>query len=159
MTGFTYMRRNKMERLTLRLWIDNFNNGKYDSYMIKKQMEAGWYDWFCRNSSLRNKTYKLGRVIKQIKDGGKVDLDKNYVLFKNNCPLNGPLFDDFRICSIETRNVQFTVQLDCCWNKSKYTIYGRTPDGEGHWEHPIFETNSSRELVKWLNSPWEEKTK
>jgi hypothetical protein len=150
------MEKMKMEKQTLRQWISNFNKGLYDEYNRKTQIEAGWFDWFCRDSSLRNKTYKLGRVVKQIKDGGKVDLDKNYVFFKNNCPLNGPLYDDFRICSIENGNLKFTVQFGCCWNKSKYAVYGRTPDGEGHWENAIFETNSSRELVKWLNRPWEE---
>jgi len=108
------------------------------------------------DTSLRNKTYRLGMVVSQIKDGGKVDLDETYVFFKNNCPLNGPLYDDFRICSIKNGDVQFTVQFDCCWNKSKYVVFVRTPDGEDHWEEPIFKTDSSSELVKWVKTPWEE---
>lgn len=146
-----------MANKQLRQWISEFIGGAYDPSDRKTQIEAGWWDWFCKDSSLRNKTYKMGNIIKQIKEGGKVDLDRTYVFFKNNCPLNGPLYDDFRICSLENGNVLFTVQIDCCWNNKKYAVYGRTPDGEGHWEHPLFETDSSKELVKWLNSGWEEK--
>lgn len=143
-------------KTTLRTWIRNFIDGAYDAPDRRTQIDAGWFDWFCRDTSLRNKTYRLGGVVKQIRDGGKVDLDGTYVFFKNNCPLNGPLYDDFRICSIENGNVQLTVQFGCCWNDARYAVFGRTPDGEGHWEKPLFKTDSSRELVRWLNKPWEE---
>lgn len=144
-----------MQRLSLKEWIKAFNNGSFESADRKTQIEAGWYDWFCKDSSLKAKTYKLGGVVKQIKDGGKVDLANTYVFFKNNCPLNGPLYDDFRICDILTGNVQFTVQFDCCWNEKKYTVYGRTADGVFHSDKPIFESDSRKELVAFLNTPWE----
>ena len=144
-----------MDRLRLFRWIDEFMEGNFDADDVKTQIKAGWYDWFCKDSSLANKTKKMGNIIKQVKRGGKVDVENWYVWFKNNCPLNGPLYDDFRFADIETGNVMFTIQIDCCWNKSRYCVYGRTPDGEGHWDEPLFETASSRELVKWLNSPWE----
>ena len=144
------------ERLRLFRWIDEFMEGNFDDADVRTQILAGWYDWFCKDSSLANKTKKMGNIIKQVKSGGKVDIENWYVWFKNNCPLNGPLYDDFRFAELETGNVMFTIQIDCCWNKSKYAVYGRTPDGEFHSDKPLFETNSSRELVKWLNSPWEE---
>ncbi len=144
------------QRITLRQWIECFKNDEFTMIDNKTQIKAGWYDWFCKDTSLRNKTYKMGGIIKQIKNGGKVDLDKTYVFFKNNCPVNGPLYDDFRICNIENGNVQFTIQLDCCWNDTKYAVYGRTPDGVGHWEEPLFTTNSRKELITWLNTKWEE---
>ena len=143
-----------LDRLRLFRWIDEFMEGNFDDADVRTQILAGWYDWFCKDSSLANKTKKMGNIIKQVKRGGKVDIENWYVWFKNNCPLNGPLYDDFRFADIETGNVMFTIQIDCCWNKSKYAVYGRTPDGEGHWEKPLFETDSSRELVKWLNTAW-----
>ena len=80
-----------------------------------------------------------------------------YVWFKNNCPLNGPLYDDFRFASLKDGNVQMTIQLNCCWNNKKYTVWGRrSEDSEFENDKPLFETDSSRELVKWLNTPWEE---
>ena len=145
-----------MERLRLFRWIDEFMEGNFDDADVKTQILAGWYDWFCKDSSLATKTKKMGNIIKQVKRGGKVDLENWYVWFKNNCPLNGPLYDDFRFADIETGNVMFTIQINCCWNKSRYTVYGRTSDGQFHSDEPLFETDSSRELVKWLNSPWEE---
>ena len=135
---------------SLNQWIKAFNEGKFDSKDTKVQIEAGWYDWFCKDSSLANKTKKMGNIIKQIKPGGKVDLETSYVWFKNNCPLNGPLYDEFRIADIENNNNLFVVQIDCVWNDSKYTVYERL-DG---FDKPAFKTNSSRELVKWFNVGW-----
>ena len=113
------------KKLTLKDWIHNFNEGNFDSPDRDTQIEAGWFDWFCKDTSLKNKTKKMGNIIKQIKPGGKVDLDTSYVWFKNNCPLNGPLYDDFRIASIETNNTLIVVQIDCVWNDDKYTVYER----------------------------------
>ena len=143
------------DRLRLFRWIDEFMEGNFDDADVRTQILAGWYDWFCKDSSLANKTKKMGNIIKQVKRGGKVDIENWYVWFKNNCPLNGPLYDDFRFADLETGEVQFTIQLDCCWNEKKYTVYGRTPDGKFHSEKALFETDSVKELISWLNEPWE----
>lgn len=136
----------------LSYWIKAYNERKFDSKDTKVQIEAGWYDWFCKDTSLNNKTKKMGNIIKQIKPGGKVDLETSYVWFKNNCPISGPLYDDFRITDIETNNTLILVQIDCVWNDTKYTVYERL-DG---FDKPVLQTNSSRELVKWLNKGWNE---
>jgi len=73
------------------------------------------------------------------------------VWFKNNCPLSGPLYDDFRIADIENNNNLIVVQIDCFRNDSKYTVFERL-DG---FENPVFKTDSSRDLVKWLNKGWD----
>ena len=57
----------------------------------------------------KKQNLKMGRIIQRINGLGKIDLDTNYGWFKNNCPLNGPLYDDFRFASIEDGEVQFTV--------------------------------------------------
>ena len=144
-----------MDRISIASWIDAFNRGAFDSEDCKTQIMSGWYDWFCKDSSLVKKTRKMGNIIKGIKAGGKVNLKDWYVWFKNNCPLNGPLYDDFRFASLETGDVQFTIQINCCWNRHRYCVYGRTPDGQAHWDEPLFETDSLKELKDWFNSPWE----
>lgn len=144
-----------MEKISVSKWIEFFKVGMFDSHDVKTQIAAGWYDWFCKDSSLRNKTYRIGSIIQNISNGGKVDMDNWYVWFKNNCPLNGPLYDDFRFSDLETGDVQFTIQINCCWNNHKYCVYGRTPDGVGHWDEPLFQSDSVKELEKWLNTPWE----
>ena len=135
------------KRIPLRTWIQRFNNNEFESLDVRVQIEAGWYDWFCRDTSLRNKTKKMGNIIKQIKDGGKVNLDQSYVWFKNNCPMSGPLYDDFRIANIHDGATQLIVQLDPPWEDAKYTVYSV----DDFFDKPVLLTNSSRELVKWLN--------
>ncbi len=142
-------------RICLQSWIGSFILGDFDSEDAKTQIKAGWYDWFCKDSSLVRKTKRMGNIISKLREGGKVNFKNWYVWFKNNCPLNGPLYDDFRFADLETGEVQFTIQLDCCWNQKKYTVYGRTPDGQFHSDNALFETDSVKELVEWLNQPWE----
>lgn len=146
-----------MKEISAREWIARFLNNEFDCNDFKTQVGAGWYDWFCKEESLRNKTYEMGRIIKRVKDGGKVDLDDWYVWFKNNCPMSGPLYDDFRFARLTDGLVMFTIQIDCCWSEHKYSVYGRKPvngEWEDHFDAPLFECDNSRDLVKWLNAPW-----
>ena len=143
------------EKLNVSRWIDEFNEGNFADADIKVQILAGWYDWFCKDSSLANKTKRMGNIIKKVKDGGKVNMADWYIWFKNNCPLNGPLYDDFRFADIETGEVQFTIQIDCCWNLRKYVVWGRKePGAPFNSEKPLFESDSAKELVDWLNTAW-----
>ena len=144
------------KRITIREWIINFLMEEYTHDDVQTQIKAGWWDWFCKDSSLRNKTYKMGRIIQKINGKGKVDLDNNYVWFKNNCPLNGPLYDDFRFAALSDGEVQFTTQIDCCWNKKKYAVYGRREKGASFSKEPLFECDTSKELIEWFNKHWEE---
>ena len=144
------------KKLPIIRWIDEFLEGNFDDEDVRVQILAGWYDWFCKDSSLKNKTKRMGNIIKKVQAGGKVDLENWYIWFKNNCPLNGPLYDDFRFADIETGEVQFTIQIDCCWNLRKYVVWGRKePGAPFNSENPLFETDEVKELVKWFNSPWE----
>lgn len=135
------------KRIPLRTWIQRFNNNEFESLDVKVQIDAGWYDWFCSDTSLKNKTKKMGNIIKQIKDGGKVDLNNMYVWFKNNCPMSGPLYDDFRIANIKDGATQLVIQIDSPWEDDKYAIYSV----DDFFDKPVLLINSSRELVKWLN--------
>lgn len=139
-------------KLTLREWQKKFNEGIYNDIDIQTQIAAGWYDWFCRPTSLANKTKKLGAIVKQIKDGGKVDLDNTYVWFKNNCPMVGPLYDDFRIADLDSGHIIFTVAVNDKRSKYRYEVWGK----HNEFDKPIIGFDDSRKLVKWLNTPWEE---
>lgn len=68
-----------------------------------------WYDWFCKDSSLQRKGEALLKKLRAISKSSKFDNDKCYTFFKNNCPIRGSLYDDFRICDIETGDVIYTV--------------------------------------------------
>lgn len=141
-----------MSNISVRQWQIEFAKGAFDEADKGTQIKAGWFDWFCKSSSLRNKTLKMGKIISRLKPGGKVDFDNWYVWFKNNCPMVGPLYDDFRFASSDTGDVQFTICIDDKRGKAKYEVYGIKND----FEEPLACFGDSRELAKWLNEPWEE---
>lgn len=82
-----------------------FEYGEYNAFDL-------WYDWFCKTSSLSNKSKTLLPKLKAIvkANAGKKFLStETYVFFKNNYPLYGRLYDDFRICDKETGDVLYTI--------------------------------------------------
>lgn len=81
-----------------------------------------WYDWFCKKESLMNKTKKLVKLLKQIALSKKIDINKQYVFFKNNCPMDGNLYDDFRICDIKTNDVIYTITPNIGYNFYKKEV-------------------------------------
>lgn len=82
-----------MDKITIREWINKFNNGEFDKKDYKTQCNAGWYDWFCSDDALAGRLKKMGNIIKDIKND--YILDNYWVWFKNNCPFCYPLYDDF----------------------------------------------------------------
>jgi hypothetical protein len=82
-----------------------------------------FYDWFCKDTSLETKSRSLyAKVKKFLKANPWIDTSKVYVFFKNNCPVGGPLYDDFRICNEES--VIYTV-IPKCGHSGKAEIWGK----------------------------------
>lgn len=98
-----------MSKQNVTEFILNFVNGRYDAADVATQIEAGWFDWFCKDSSLAKRTEKLGRKVIQIAKGNKFNNDESYVFFKNNCPMSGGTYDSFSICDVDKGDVQFWV--------------------------------------------------
>lgn len=98
-----------MRSETVREWITNFNSGQYNSYDVDTQCDAGWHDWFCKDNSLKNRLYKMAPMVIRIAESPKINQDIMYVWFKNNCPLYGKLYDDFRFADRITGDVIYTV--------------------------------------------------
>jgi len=134
------------DKITVRQWIQNFNNHQYDNPDVDTQINAGWYDWFCKATSLKNKTIKMGRIIKKLTNPDI--LDNMYVFFKNNCPCSGPLYDQFKFCDMETGAVVYCICIDSVFEDFRYAVFGGK---EKCWEAPIFATDKSKELVEWFN--------
>jgi len=99
--------------IPLRLWLEMFNNNEFNNPSTKTQIKAGWYDWFCRDSSLHIKTETLGKIVVRISKSDKIDVDNMYVWFKNNCPLYGSLYDDIRFSDIKTGTNIWVVTPKC----------------------------------------------
>jgi hypothetical protein len=99
-----------------------------------------WYDWFCRDTSLKRKGEALLKKLKAIAPSDKFDNDKCYVFFKNNCPCVGNLYDDFRICDKETGDVIYCVVPKSGFKRDegRAQVYGvdndfKEPLVEGTW--------------------------
>ena len=105
--------------------------------LTDKEILNLWYDYFCKSSSLVNKGRALIRKLKKIYklnelSGRKYfDPNKTYVFFKNNCPCCGSLYDDFRICDLETREVIFVIQVNRYDQKHSAELWGQPNNFEG----------------------------
>ena len=108
-----------------------------NSELTDKEILNLWYDYFCKSSSLVNKGRALIRKLKKIYklnelSGRKYfDPNKTYVFFKNNCPCCGSLYDDFRICDLETREVIFIIQVNRYDQKHSAELWGLPNNFEG----------------------------
>lgn len=100
-----------------------------------------WYDWFCKTSSLENKgknlLAKLKAVVKALmwnEDGSnyykKFSVFDTYVFFKNSCPVNGSLTDEFKICDKKTGNVLYSVTPKSGYrcDEGKAVLWGKEND-------------------------------
>ncbi len=128
------------KELTITETLKQWKSGELD-------IKSLWYDWFCKETSLVNKGKALLRRLNAISGSAKFDNDKTYVFFKNNCPCNGSLFDDFRICDIETGNVIYCVVPKSGYNSNygKAEVWGR----ENKFDDPIIE-GTWKEVKDWF---------
>jgi hypothetical protein len=129
-----------MNRVNIKEFLEKFqkdeafrnNNGCYH-----------FYDWFCQDKALKNKANilykKLVAIVKT--ETAKFNPETTYVLFNNNCPLYGKLYDSFAICDITTGDVLYTITPKCGHTKTEGVskIYGKDnsfkePLVSGTWE-------------------------
>ena len=74
--------------------VTNALNGELDSC-------SNFYDWFCKDSSLEGKAKTLLKKVEFLVNQGLINPDKTEVWFKNNCPIDGSLYDDIRFNDID----------------------------------------------------------
>ena len=136
------------DELSVRQWQDKFRAGAFNWPDRNTQCEAGWYDWFCQDHALAGRLQKIGRVVMQITD--PFILDNYYVWFKNNCPMDGPLYDDVRFepLSGDRDGKYFVVSLNCPHERSKWVLYTERYD----FDAPEFECRNIREMARYINS-------
>lgn len=131
-----------MSEMSIKTFVARFENGDFRAPNTAVQIEAGWYDWFCRASALLRKTEKLGRKVAQLKDSKRFDQERCYVFFKNNCPMVGALYDQFSICDLKTGDVLFCIQ---------HLEKGSHGCDKAHWE--VYDADVSFETPV-VNGTW-----
>jgi len=119
-----------MNRITLKQQLEAFDKGIILDSDGGESSCYNFYDWFCKDTSLKNKSIKLFKQVKRWVKFRNTDTEKVYVFFKNNCPMNGPLYDDFRICDVETSDVIWTV-VPKCGHSGKAEVWGRANEFKG----------------------------
>ena len=115
---------------TLTQQLAAFEQGKFIDSEGRETRCFNFYDWFCKEKSLKNKAIRLFSLVKRWVKNRNTDTDKVYVFFKNNCPMNGPLYNDFRICDIETGDVIWTV-IPKCGHSGLADVWGKQNDFKG----------------------------
>jgi hypothetical protein len=127
------------KEITLREQIEAFQNDK--SFPGDMSHCYNFYDWFCKDEALKGKAEKLMPKVIKFAKKMNIDLDKHYVFFKNNCPMSGSLYDDFRICDIQTSEVVYNVTPQS-GHSGLAEVYGR----ENNFQSPLFEGQSWSEM-------------
>ena len=111
-----------------------------------------FYDWFCKDTSLKNKANRMLGIVKKIykTKTSLVDFDNSYVFFKNNCPCygDGRLYDSFSICDIETGDVKFFIAPRNPFGKVEICYKGHGFESD---TKPI-ELNKLSDLYNWFKN-------
>lgn len=63
-----------------------------------------FWDWFCSPKALKIKSKLLMTKAEKVISKLGLDPEKHRVFFKNNCPMNGRLYDSFSICTNDEAN-------------------------------------------------------
>lgn len=134
--------------ISVRQWQKLFQAGAYDSKALSTQMEAGWYDWFCRDEALANRLKKIAKVVMGITS--PFILDNYYVWFKNNALTSGPLYDDVRFEPLSGKRDgnYFLISLDHPGEKGKWAL---TTERYG-FGTPEFVCANVRDMVRYVNN-------
>lgn len=135
------------DELSVRQWQEKFRTGAFDSNDLAVQCEAGWHDWFCQDQALARRLKKIGKVVMGIT--APFILDNYYVWFKNNQPLEGPLYDDARFepLSGERGGKYFAVSLDSPHERKKWAL---TTERYG-FNAPEFDCWNIRDMIQYIN--------
>ncbi len=101
-------------KISLTSWIEKEKNNEFIKKDVDTMIDAGWHDWFCKDSALYMRLKKMIGMIKAAAESDLVNPDEVYVFFKNNAPISGGTYDSFSICSLDgSQDVIFWITAKC----------------------------------------------
>jgi hypothetical protein len=141
------------EKLSPRDWVAKFKAGEFDSPDVDTQIKAGWYDWFCSDTSLAKRTQKMGNFLEKIIWSPKIK-DSMYVWFKNNAPMAvSGTYDDLRLSDRATGDNQYVISFGSPGGSPARVVVYHVPTSV---ETPAFK-GTAAEAIKWFNQRQEPK--
>ncbi len=129
------------KRVSIRTFLENFENGLYAVSDRETQIAAGWFDCFCEESELSDRLVVQVQYLKQIITSPRIDIDTMFVYFQNKLPMVGRLYDEFDIGDLKSGRVHLIVtpKSGLKINKGRAEVHGiencfSKPLVEGTWE-------------------------
>ena len=132
-----------MKNVNLKTQLESFANGIYLDSDGTESHCFNFYDWFCNDSSLKAKADRLFKATATFAKKFEIDLNTHYVFFKNNCPMNGSLYDSFSIVDIESSDVAYWVTP-----KSGHTGMAEICGKANDFKDPLYSGNTISEIYK-----------
>jgi len=110
-----------------------------------------FYDWFCQDRYLPAKQDKIDDILRAICHSPKINQDTMYVFYKNNCPIDGSLYDSFSICDLKTGDVLYWL-TPACGHRGKTKGKAQVCDIKADDGEVTFE-GSLVQVIAWFNKP------
>jgi hypothetical protein len=132
-----------MKNVNLKTQLEAFNNGIFLDSDGTESTCFNFYDWFCKDSSLKAKSKSLYNATAKFVKNFEIDVNTHYVFFKNNCPMSGPLYDSFSICDIENGDVAYWVTP-----KSGHSGMAEIFTKDNGFYEPLYSGNTISEIYK-----------
>jgi hypothetical protein len=86
-----------------------YEGGAFEGKSARPMCEAGWFDYACDVSELKERLDRLYPKVREVAQSKKINTDTMCVLFANGRPRKGEPYDEFIICDIGTSNTIYEV--------------------------------------------------